>query len=254
MDGGELAEKLFEWSRDLEDDEVDYSRLHSQLHFLDSLLFKDYEPALLPTVPPSQHLPAWLSSAATEAEQKGLLELLARVYFVGRQEFDTLYVKALETVVVDWLIDVRALRADTEFPRALGAALDQCWFCPITDSMPIARFSHMTGVKGRDYRPDWRSLAKFGDKASVESYCADKDIKAIVLLEDFIGTGKQAEEAVSYACSLTGDLQVLVCPLVICADGVRRLGRTVREVCTRSASAGGRTIHGVPREAEGDGW
>jgi len=107
---------------------------------------------------------------------------------------------------------------DPNLEAALGAALQRTWFCPITDSMRINAFYHLNHISGRDYRPDWRSLAAFGDSKKLEAFLKG-NIDRIVLLEDFVGSGSQIAPAIQFLESLGHRLPTLLVPLIICPAG-----------------------------------
>ena len=44
-------------------------------------------------------------------------------------------------------------------------------------------------------------------------------LRRIVLLEDFVGSGTQMENAIRFICSLPSPIPVLLLPLIICPDG-----------------------------------
>ena len=55
--------------------------------------------------------------------------------------------------------------------------------------MRINAFYHLNNISGTSYRPDWLSLAKFGDRKAIADFLAAGGIERIVLLEDFVGSG-----------------------------------------------------------------
>jgi hypothetical protein len=61
-------------------------------------------------------------------------------------------------------------------------------------------------------------LRQFGSEKRILDYVAENEIKRIVLLEDFVGTGTQARKAIEFAGNLrpASPIPVLVVPLVIC--------------------------------------
>jgi|ERR1035438_2436628 hypothetical protein len=84
--------------------------------------------------------------------------------------------------------------------------------------MRINGFYHLNHITGRDYRPDWRSLQKFGSSDKLRGFIAAEHIERIVLIEDFIGTGEQAGHAMKFAAEL--GIPLLVIPLIVCPPGV----------------------------------
>jgi hypothetical protein len=57
----------------------------------------------------------------------------------------------------------------------------------------------------------------------IRGYVKSKGIKGLVLLEDFVGSGRQATSAVKFAATALPDIQILFCPLVVCPKGDKAL-------------------------------
>lgn len=225
-----LAAMVQRWSRGTEGED-DLLALYNLLTFLSQRVLYEYEPCRGTAHPPFlTRLERWLSAANSDDTRQSLFRLLGEVYFVGQRELEVLHVSAFEDIVAHWLIERAGLEANRSLlPQGLEAELAATWFCPVTDSMEIARFCHLNGVSGgHDYRPDWRSLAKFGDASRVAAYLQKTDTRHIVLLEDFVGTGNQAAPAVAFAGEVAAPIaDVLFCPLIIARDGVARLAADV---------------------------
>jgi hypothetical protein len=194
--------------------------LYSRLLYMDGYLFAEYVPAREEPAFDSR-LQDWLNSTGDEVDRRKLFGLLEYLYFIGERELDILYRKAFRADVMWWLTppDVR-LDDEEGFSQALADALEETWFCPLTDSMNIAHFHHVNGIRDRDLRPEWRALAKLGDAARVSDYLGDHGYQRLVLLEDFVGTGNQARSTIEWTLEQFPELPVLVCPLVICQQGV----------------------------------
>lgn len=186
-------------------------------------LYARYEPQAGPNRDFWSRLDAWLENVQAEPDQKTMYRSVPCIFFVGRDEYDALYRVAFNHHIPTWLIDQLNLNiSDSNCKTALEQAVERTWFCPISDSMRINGFYHVNQIEGTDYRPDWRSLERFGEVTKIESYLSSERIARLVLLEDFVGTGTQMRKAVSFAASLQGGtLPVLVVPLVICPEGER---------------------------------
>jgi len=195
-----------------------------QLNFLQEKLYYQYEPSLPPNPSYLKRLADWLDNMASEEDQKLAFELASKLFFVGRDEIRAMYRTAYWGPIMRWLI------TSQNFPinnPNLSVQLESCiqttWFCPITDSMKINEFLHVNDIRNEiNHRPDWQSLAKFGDPEKVRSYIERRGIKRIVLLEDFIATGTQASKAIKFAADLcsTAPIPVLVVPLVLCPQAM----------------------------------
>jgi hypothetical protein len=197
--------------------------LYDRITYLDATekLFDDYEPAK-GAERFAERLKKWLSNVDTEAERRVLFRLLEHLYYVDQREFDVLYQQAFRTHVMWWLHDSITEILTADAGTRLDKALAETWFCPITDSFQIARFHHINGLRGKDLRPDWRTLVRLGDPQKIRDYMEANGLRRLVLLEDFVGSGRQASAALRHAASLgrsPGDIPVLVVPMVIAPGG-----------------------------------
>lgn len=196
---------------------------------LEHYLFADYEPTY--GGPNFQdRLTAWLDSAGTEADQQLLFQMLGDLYFAGQDEFSVLYRDAFDGPVMWWLTEVASIDLlANDAPERIETAVRETWFCPVTDSMQIARFHHVNRLEGHDLRPDWRTLAELGSVEKIRQHMRVNRLSHLVLLEDFIGTGTQALRAVGFAAELSAELDVLLVPLVITDRGYERVASVVAE-------------------------
>jgi len=217
MDG--LAENLLsQWLRS--EDDPDIWEISTRVGYLERRLFDDYEPSQYWRF--KERLDGWLANVDEDHLQKTLYKLVGCLFFVGRQEFESLCRAAYHGPITRWLIDEIGLQfTDSAGSKKLSEAAGRTWFCPVTDSMRINAFLKVTNLEGQRHRPDWRSLARFGDPARIVDFINREGIKRLALLEDFVGTGRQMRTAVSYACELIPEFPVLVCPLLICSEGLK---------------------------------
>ncbi len=191
------------------------------ISYLTDRLYNLYEPCQFE--PFKDRLNQWIGNLTSEGDQKTLYRLLSEIFFVGVREFESLYRAAYSGPIFRWLIDCNSLKFnDPDFDHKLDAAARATWFCPITDSMKINSFLKVNGLSGHPYRPDWRSLVKFGDIGKIKDFIAREGIARLVLLEDFVGTAKQMEKALVFAANLNDKMPVLGCPLLICPPGAER--------------------------------
>jgi hypothetical protein len=100
--------------------------------------------------------------------------------------------------------------------------------------MQISEFCHANHLGGINYRPDLRTLSKFGELGKIMSFMQNRQdahghivpLKRIVVLEDFIGSGTQLTDAAGLINALLGQsVPVLLVPLIICPEGVRTVQR-----------------------------
>lgn len=218
------------WSRS-DDNPVDYQALKARLDFLADRLFFDYEPTRSAGPHFSDRLIAWLDSAGDEEDQQLMFELVGYLYFVGVMEMELLYQDVFHGQITWWLIDTFHIDITSEgLAERLDIALKKTWFCPITDSMQIARFHHINNIEGKDLRPDWHTLSRLGDPIRILKYAQKEGLERLVLLEDFVGTGNQASRALTFACSAMPNMPILVAPLLICPGGTKSLTDLVETI------------------------
>jgi hypothetical protein len=222
-------DKFQQWARD---PDFTLGDLYERLSYLEGELFTHYEPTLGDTRF-SQRLADWLDGVGSEADQRSLFALLEHLYFVGERELEVLYRQAFNAQVMWWLSDDFSELGSSSHRPYLDDQLKMTWFCPITDSMQIARFHHLNSIEGKPMRPDWRTLAKFGQPQKVAEYMSDHGFTRLVLLEDFVGSGSQATSALKFALSVSDTLRILVVPLIVCADGLARLTALVERHAER---------------------
>jgi hypothetical protein len=218
-----LAAKVQEWVMEVED--FDYNALHAQIEYNDKRLFREYLPTIGPHPDFMNRLNSWLENVSMARDQKILFRLVPDIFFIPIEGFYSLYRSALRHVVVRWLIDELKIeftsrKAETDIKKAIK----ETWFCPITDSMQIAAFYHANNIEGIDMRPDWRSLEEFGSPDKIRRYMGSNDLKRLVLIEDFVGSGSQIRSTLEFAIQSLGNKRILLTPLLICPEGVE-MGR-----------------------------
>lgn len=188
------------------------------IQYLGRKLWDDYEPAQFDRF--ENRLDRWLHNVDNEADQLVLFRLLEKLFFIGRAEFESLCRAAYHGPVTRWLIDELDIDIAGEHAgEEIQAAVEQTWFCPITDSMRINAFLKVNGLTGKSHRPEWRSLRRFGDPAKICEFMVGEGLQRLVLLEDFVGSGTQMRSVIRFAARLSEELRVLACPLVVCPAG-----------------------------------
>lgn len=212
-----------EWRRDAEFDQHD---LLARVERLGTDLFVEYEPTH-GISKFEDRLVQWIESVDTDHDRQLLFQLLDHIYFIGKREFDVLYEMAFRTHTFWWLAENSPPLDSGGFSDHINEQLARTWFCPITDSMEIARFHHINHISGNEFRPDWRALKKFGDQDKVGEYIAENGIENVVLLEDFVGSGTQVAGALDFAATVSETARILVLPLIICPAGKRKLAEQV---------------------------
>jgi len=202
-----------------------------KLIHLEKRLFYSYEPSQLPNPDFTRRLVTWIDNfSSSEKDAATMFHSITELFYVGREEFKELYKYAYNGQIARWLIDKNNIQLDD--PDAHGKlkqAECETWFCPITDSMQISSFCHVNLVSsGTGFRPEWRSLAKFGDIKKIKDFCLDENIKNLVLLEDFVGGGSQIGEILNFLSNFQKELRILIAPLIICQNGVDNMNPALR--------------------------
>jgi hypothetical protein len=205
--------------------------LRLKITSLEKWLYKTYEPDKFGDGDFEQRLERWIENVKDEEDKRTLFKLIAEIFYVGPVEFEELYRCAYQGPIARWLIDCEGIdicAADSQV-RLIEAAR-KTWFCPISDSFRINSFFHINNLAaGASLRPDWRSMLEFGSPQKIINYCNTYGITRLVLLEDFVGGGSQAVDAVEFAAKLP-NLQVLFVPLIICPDGEIKMRNSERDM------------------------
>lgn len=200
----------------------------SYIKFLGKTVFHEYKPTQF--TPFEDRLIDWLNNVEDDVDKQLLLRLLTDVFYVGRSEYEALYRSTFSSILVPWIIDSCDLNLlDSKIDNILLSKLNKSWICPISDSMKINSFLKVTSLKSFELRPDWKSLAVFGDINRIKDYLKSKCISRIILLEDFVGSGIQIRSTIKFAGENFPDVQFLICPLVICPNGQRNLKRLAKK-------------------------
>lgn len=203
----------------LDSDSDDLIGLRDHLLWMQKELFDEYEPNKYESF--DDRVVAWLRNLVDEDDQKSFFRLLRHLFFVGKQQFDSLCRAAYHDQATRWVIDLSGVSiTDPNLGAIIDGMLIRTWFCPITDSMRINAFLKLNDLPGHDHRPDWRSLMEFGDPQRIQAYVASEGIEYLVLLEDFVGGGSQMRDAVEWAAQILPTIPILVIPLVCCPGGV----------------------------------
>lgn len=238
----QLLEAIGEWdATSAEEDPTatsKYSEILKRLQFLGEGEWANYLPVNNPRFSKTflTRLAAWIGNVSGPSDQKLLLEFAEKISFFSHEDFQALYLSAFNGPITRWVIQTAKLRLDSPgFSEQLNTELhDHTWYCPITDSMGINEFYHVNHISGVEHRPYFATLAML-DPTTVESDsetlkklrhfmsnpdrgCTTRQLRRLVLLEDFVGSGTQMKAAVEWAVSKL-KIQTLVVPLIICAPG-----------------------------------
>ncbi|VVE49478.1 phosphoribosyltransferase-like protein [Pandoraea anhela] len=204
--------------REQDDRQAECSRLEAKYALYESKLFVGYEPlAVVRSGQPKNfqaRLDAWLSGFPS-LDQWDAFRTVDDIVFLSAFELQELQRVSYEHHATEWAIDTLDLKyGDPEFELKLSAFLSKAWVCPLTDSLRISMFRHLNHISSPEYFPDWRSLAEFSCIEKLKNYVNRENFTGIVLVEDFVGSGRQCADAINFAAE-NFDLPILVMPLVI---------------------------------------
>lgn len=228
-----IEQLVRKWSID------DLTKINLRVVDLERWLYKTYEPNKFGPNDFWVRLEQWLDNVPSDAEKQLLFQLLVEILYLGPFEFEELYRCAYQGQIARWLIDICGIDVFAhDGQERLIEAAEETWFCPVTDSFRINAFFHVNNLAaGANLRPDWHSLFKLGDIKEINSYCLNKKIKRLVLLEDFVGGGSQSLAAVNFAATNVQNLKVLFVPLVICPNGAVNARKLETDLCANRAGA-----------------
>ena len=224
----ELRGLLADWCQSVGGLSKDISEIRSLTDFLEQVLYEEYEPG---RVGAQGQFPArlarWIGGAESDDDKRSLYLLVGRLVFFGREQMMAGYRTAYSRNVALWLMEIEGLPffgSDTG-PK-LDAAVAETAFTEITDSFRLGDFLRWNNIAAVGPRYTWEQHLAGWDHATFMQQIMRTDSEAprknLVLMEDFIGSGKQMESAVEKACSVPKNYNVLLCPIVICPDGAAR--------------------------------
>lgn len=221
-DVSEIESAIRSWKYETEPTGTQFRRLEEVWRFFARHLFAHYEPLATGHSNDDPHfesrLLSWLGNCDSEEDQKTLYRLIDHLFFVGPREFESLYGAALNRCIVPWLVEQSRIKIDSKnYDGLVQRQLRKTLICPVTDSLRINAFHHVCNIGNRDLRPDLRTLIELGDDEKIEKFLQSEKILRIVLLEDFIGTGSQAKDAVVRA-ALRLKRPILFVPLLTCPE------------------------------------
>lgn len=210
------------------------SRLRQLYELLADHLFSQYEPTKINFLGMSRdffyRLNIWLLGFKTEDERWAAFCSIEYLFFAGQAEFEELYRCAAKHALLPWIVEKSRLNIFSEnFDDLISGELESCWCCPVTDSLRINGFLHLTGVRSKSLRPDWLSLRDLGCEQKIKSYIENNNIKYLILIEDFVGSGGQLSRALRFAAQMF-EGPILLVPLIVCEKGNKKVEDTIKEL------------------------
>lgn len=224
----QLLKMVGEWSDFITDSREAgrYHRIFDQLKFLARVKFQPFVPTLYSQHPISfeERLLRWLRNNRLAPEQtRNLFEFAARIAFFSFDDFTALFRSAFSGPITRWCMNQAGLGMDdSEWQTRLDEErFHRTWFCPVTDSLLISVFHHVNGIEDKAKKPSFFDLHEFGDPTKVREHAKAKGYQRIVLLEDFVGTGGQAESSIRWAHDFL-KMPILFCPMITTNEAVSK--------------------------------
>jgi hypothetical protein len=242
MNCEELRERIRTWDLQIEkpEDGIADSKYGRMLHRLEFYAQNEWKSYL-----PTEHseysrnyldrLAEWIGNVGDEQDQKLLLEYALHISFFSYDDFVALYRTAFRRDISRWIACQESGTVERAGFRAFSEQVQNelhktTWYCPVTDSMKINDFCHVNHLGGVSEHPCFSTLHEFAktDREAnsgmidiARKYIARKNLRRIVLLEDFVGSGNQCCASVFWAAENLG-IPVLFVPLFVCPKGLRR--------------------------------
>jgi hypothetical protein len=221
-----IQDKLIRWHKD-NPENINYNDLHAFIMFRDQTSYAEFKPNRRFGYGFSKRLVDWINNIDEDKWQRELFNIIPNIMFIGEKEFDSLYRSAYRESVCRWIIekeniDILSITVQAE----MNNEIHQTWFCSATDSFKIADFCHINHIVENEYRPDWRSLAKLASSSQdIHAYILQENVRNIVILEDFVGSGsqflgnKRHPGILKFIQTLKIDCNILLVPLLLCPKG-----------------------------------
>jgi hypothetical protein len=236
-----ILDKLKQWENTFSfSGQIDYNAIHRFISFRAKESFNSYYPTSGSGKDFEARLIGWLNNLDDLSQQSLLFRLVPNIYFFSEEEFKSLYRAAYNDVISNWLINIRTDTLnlfDEKLQDKLEEEMTHTWFCSITDSMNIASFCHINNIHGNSNRPNWRDFSWFADMNKVKNYINLFEIRQIVLLEDFIGSGDQLlkkdkrnnSSIIDCVDYIQNECNFLIAPLIICPKGHSNISKLIEE-------------------------
>lgn len=226
----EFQALLREWCQVDGQDRETFLEIKANVEFLEKVLYETYEPVLAGGHGNfRKRLAEWIGSATTENDQKNLFLILKHLFYLGPEDIKAAYLTAYSKNIMSWLLTkggISPFEANAE--RQLQNLLRITAYTEITDSFSLGNFMRINNIQGvRRYT--WHQNTNNWRANEFKANILDNGTKKfLILLEDFVGSGSQMEGSIRLACSPELDVEVLLCPLIICPLGAE-FARTLQD-------------------------
>jgi hypothetical protein len=186
------------------------------------LRYSDYGPFSAADQPFLSRLDAWISQLSKTSDKQAMLQLVRWIIYLDRREMESLYRDVFRRVIVPWLT-----LSDFSFEARLAPDYDQRLlervqkfdFYSITESFQHKTFENINSLSGlRKPVVLGEKLRFVGDRVE-----ASKQSAGVVILEDFVGSGRQAARVLKkVATTLGSGSRILFAPLVALEQARRK--------------------------------
>lgn len=199
-----------------------FELLLDELLFHGDVRFDDYSPRQPATFP--KRLLRWLENVPDGPQRRHLFRLLQWLVFVDHHQMASLYRDAYRRVITTWA--TQAISADEhaapDFDARLRDRLRGYRFLSITPSFKYVDFRNANDLSGIA-----QCLVLGEDLAAVPAIIAttiSAGCRGLVVLEDFVGRGKQAGKVLAALRRATPEvIPILFAPIMALEDGIIRL-------------------------------
>lgn len=219
-----LYQLVGKWEKQARTDQRDqypYQTVLDELLFHSELRFKDYIQFRAEGEFPAR-LQSWLENFSDDTSRKALFKLLRWLVFIDRGQMLSLYRDAYRRIIIRWLFR-GPLSADElldpNYEANIISRLRQYQMFAITESFSFPDFTHINDLRGLP-----KPMILGEDKAQVEAKKLSASARGAIVLEDFVGTGKQASGVIAQVQKLAAkEWELLFVPMVALEQGVKKL-------------------------------
>jgi len=216
-----------QWDKDARIDEREqrsFVALLNEVLYHGEMRFTDYHQALVDGDFP-ERLQKWLSHVSSGAQQKALFSILRHLLFVDESQMLSLHRDTYRRVITPWLTRGRVSAGDLlapTFEKSVRQMMASYLICSVTESFNFSWFQSVNALVGIP-KPVVLGEEPRTARAILTSIdCSPFD--GVIVLEDFVGTGKQASRILKVVREFFGpDKRMLFAPMIILDDWLQNL-------------------------------
>lgn len=228
----ELASQFEEEARVGPRDSFQYRRTLDDILFQAELRFSDYVQFQDTLGEFPVRLREWLLNTSSAREQKILLKLLGRIFFIDRSQSFSLCRDAYRRVIIPWLGYGSApddfLAAG--YHRVLLSTLREYPLFSVTESFYFSDFRNVNNLIGLQ-KPT--ILDEQVRRIETQLGTLSPQTKGLIILEDVVGSGKQASRALAQVKRVAPpEWRILFVPLLMLEEATQRLSSLQSELLT----------------------